>query len=165
MDLTMPYDDNTVELADFGLRRIEDVPRWHFPFRCDLWAGWVQANRPDEEDHDIDAFDAWLAEHPDRIHDCGYHQDDWPEGMRLAITVYRRLADELGPNSTIRRETLRAAIQRESTVTGEAERGLAESLFLMPIVATHGNPQLTDGQHRMCTMRTAGLHEVLVLVC
>lgn len=162
--MTMPYDDNTVELADFGVRRIDDVPRWHLPFRCDLWPGWVGANRVDEEDHDIEAFDAWRAEHPERVHECSYHQDPWPEAMRLAITVYRRLADELGPNGILRCDTLRAAIQHEPTGTDAAVRHLAECLFLMPIVATDSNPHLIDGQHRMCTMRTADLNEVLVAV-
>jgi hypothetical protein len=141
---------------------------WHNPFRCSAFREWPGFTDGVEWSTDqVKAFDEWLSDRPSLVAGCWYHRQGYERAMPLAVRAMRQLAGQSDwgqrtdgtPLSNW--EAVEAVLSGEGVDPADVEK--AAELVWIPICWLVDTDYLTDGQHRMCALRRAGVTEVVVL--
>jgi hypothetical protein len=141
----------------YGLRQVPlaAIPWPHNPFRCAHFgrARAIMATYPDTT-HACQAATAELFEEltPADFAACLYHRPDWPTIVQVALElVADGIADgtesaQLGPRIT-----------SDERLPPDDRTWLWSLLSMEPIEWDDGDLAITNGQHRLCAMRAAGV--------
>jgi hypothetical protein len=127
-----------------GLR---EVPLSALPWpwslsRCAMAQVVAQEREPDADDHAAHAA-AFLSPAGRAVMAaCDYHDVDWPRLLRISRQC-RDWTDVMG--------------HREFPTLSEREQEWLSGLLSAPITWNDGDGDVTDGQHRLCAFRAAGI--------
>jgi hypothetical protein len=153
--------------TDFSVMPLDSLPLWHLPFKCDLFARFDGESEAGDAER-VEAFNLWMNDQPEQLGTCSYHREPYSEAMGLAIAFFKRfrVADNWGerPDGSPR-SVGEAMLDCLKQVRASKKAKSHAWLFVVePICWLEGTDYLTNGQHRSCALRQAGVATVLVCV-
>lgn len=129
----------------FRVVRVSSLPYFHGPFKC-AHRALFETRDSDERDEAGRRFHARLTD--EHFAKCEYHQRaDWRTVARTSVRLFRAFKDK--PRSEFDDAVLNIALPK---------RDRWELYFLIhdPIVWGGRSHRVTNGQHRICAIRTSG---------
>ncbi|MGA9314513.1 MAG: hypothetical protein WBV77_07790 [Solirubrobacteraceae bacterium] len=133
----------------FSVVPVTAFPFAHNPFRCPHYERFCNLERACAEAPDGVVGKRWhLTLTGDDLAACEFHEADWCSIAEASVAALRNA----GPRAT--KANLRAACSEQKLPRDDAL--WLYWLFADPIDWRPGEPNVTNGQHRLCALRAAG---------